>query len=224
MKIGILALQGDVAAHAAMLREADPAVQVVEVREAGDLSGLDGLLIPGGESTTMSRLCDRYGLWEPLRRQIDEGLGVFGTCAGLIMLSRNLEGATKNFSQSTLGALDIDVARNAYGAQLDSFETDVDVPLLDSPGGTDTRLRAVFIRAPRIQRVGEDVEVLAEHNGVPVAVRQGKIFGAAFHPEIAGDARLHRLWLHVLENATANDFAVAPSEVLPEVLSSRELA
>ena len=214
MKIGILALQGDVAAHAAMLRDADPTVQVLEVREADDLAGLDGLLIPGGESTTMSRLCDRYGLWEPLRQHIDEGLGVFGTCAGLIMLSQNLEGATKNFSQSTLGALDIDVARNAYGAQLDSFETDVSVPLLNTPGGADTRLRAVFIRAPQIQRVGEDVEILAEHNGVPVAVRQGKVFGAAFHPEIAGDARLHGLWLSVLENAAGENSAEAPSEVL----------
>ena len=163
------------------------------VRDAEALEACDGLIIPGGESTVMSRLCDRYSLWEPLRDRVSSGMGVLGTCAGMILLSKNIEGATHNFQQKTLGALDIDVARNAYGAQLDSFEADIDVP---SAGAEP--LRAVFIRAPRITRVGDNVEVLASHNDVPVVVRQGRLMATAFHPEIAGDERLHRLWLDTL--------------------------
>jgi 5'-phosphate synthase pdxT subunit len=202
MIIGILALQGDVEAHAKMILASRPDVEVRHVRAVEDLRDLDGLVIPGGESTTMSRLCDRYGLWEPLQSRLDEGMGVLGTCAGLIMLSKNLQGATKNFAQSTLGALDIDVARNAYGAQLDSFETDVAVDSFAQFAMDAAPLRAVFIRAPQIVRMGADVQVLAEHNGVPVVVRQGNRVGAAFHPEIAGDERLHQLWLELLDAAS----------------------
>lgn len=198
--IGVLALQGDFAAHAKMLHRCG--VQTREVRSVEELQQVDALIIPGGESTTMSRLCDRYGLWEPLRARLENGMGAFGTCAGLIMLAKNIAGGTTNFTQSTLGALDIDVARNAYGKQLDSFEADLEI----ESGREEfdaAPLRAVFIRAPRIERMGKDVEVLAQHNGVPVVVRQGNCLGAAFHPEIAGDVRLHQLWLQGLQESNA---------------------
>lgn len=216
MIIGVLSLQGDFDAHRAMLQEAQSEgdalqgemLRVVSVREARALAACDALVIPGGESTVMSRLCDRYDLWEPLRARLNQGMGALGTCAGMILLSQNIEGATRNFQQKTLGTLDIDVARNAYGAQADSFETDIaldtsisitatkaspDAPLPDAP-----LLRAVFIRAPRITRCGAGVEVLARHQGVPVVVRQGRVMATSFHPEIAGDARLHALWLRFL--------------------------
>jgi 5'-phosphate synthase pdxT subunit len=195
MTIGVLALQGDFASHEKILRECG--VDSVAVRDQSTLMACDGLIIPGGESTTMSRLCDRYGLWQPLRERLEQGMPAFGTCAGLIMLSRSIEGGAQTFAQNTLGTLDIDVARNAYGRQLDSFESDVEVPALREAGLGDDALRAIFIRAPRIARIGEGVEVLASHAGEAVAVRSGNCFGAAFHPEIAGDNRLHLLWLRV---------------------------
>lgn len=163
------------------------------MRDAATLEECDGLIIPGGESTTMSRLCDRYELWQPLREKIGGGLPVFGTCAGLIMLSKNISGGSQNFAQKTLGALDIDVARNAYGPQIESFETELSVPVLG-----EKPLRVAFIRAPQITRVGEGVEVLARHNEQPVAVRQGKIVALTFHPEVVGEARLHRFWLNLI--------------------------
>lgn len=187
MNIGVLALQGDFDAHRHVLEACG--VHVVAVRDKSALENLDGLIIPGGESTVMSRLCDRYELWTPLHAHAAQGMGFFGTCAGLIFMAREITGATRNFAQKTLGVLDIDVARNAYGAQLDSFEADIDVPVLHGA------LRGVFIRAPRIERVGEGIEVLAEQSGTPVIVRQGKHLASAFHPEIAGDTRLHKLWL-----------------------------
>src|SRR5688572_22212998 len=144
MIVGVLALQGDFEAHQKMLESgSEPDVEVIAVRDAEALQRCDALVIPGGESTVMSRLCDRYELWQPLQEKLEAGMGVLGTCAGMILLARNISGATTNFQQKTLGALDIDVARNAYGAQLDSFEADVDVPALG-----DEPLRAVFIRAP----------------------------------------------------------------------------
>src|SRR4028119_352365 len=134
MTIGVLALQGDFEAHLKLLKDAPAVSRVIEVRDAKTLEQCDGLVIPGGESTVMSRLCDRYGLWEPLSTRLEEGMGVLGTCAGLIMLSQNIEGATRNFMQKTLGTLDVDVARNAYGAQLDSFECDLSLePTIASP-------------------------------------------------------------------------------------------
>lgn len=189
--IGVLALQGDYDAHRKMLESCD--VEVVGVRDAATLEQCAGLVIPGGESTTMSRLCDRYGLWEPLRARITGGMPVFGTCAGMIMLAHDIDGATRNFSQRTLQALDISVARNAYGAQVDSFEADIAVPAVGAEP-----LRAVFIRAPQITRVGDGIEVLGTHHEQPVLVRRGGIMTAAFHPEIAGDNRLHRLWLETV--------------------------
>lgn len=194
VKIGVLALQGDFSAHSKILQRCGVG-RVLAVREAAALDECDGLIIPGGESTTMSRLCDRYGLWEPLREKISAGLPVFGTCAGLIMLSKNITGASQNFAQKTLGILDIDVARNAYGRQIESFETSVEVEALREIEAEPAPLAAAFIRAPQIERVGEGVEVLAVHHDQPVAVRQGKIIAAAFHPEVVGEARLHQLWL-----------------------------
>jgi 5'-phosphate synthase pdxT subunit len=136
-----------------------------------------------------------------LEQKLEAGMGVLGTCAGMILLARNISGATNNFQQKTLGALDIDVARNAYGAQVDSFEADIEVPALGRQP-----LRAVFIRAPRITRTGDDVEVLATHAGEPVLVQQRTASGqvlmaASFHPEIAGDARLHRLWIAAVQQS-----------------------
>ena len=192
MRIGVLALQGDYQAHGRILQACG--AQVLTVRDASALADLDGLVIPGGESTVMSRLCDRYGLWAPLGAKIGAGMGVFGTCAGLIFMAREISGASQNFQQKTLNILDISVERNAYGAQLDSFESDVPVPILGK-----IPLRGVFIRAPRIARLGEGIEVLASHDGAPVIVRQNRHLAAAFHPEIAGDARLHQLWLENLQ-------------------------
>ena len=192
MKIGVLALQGDYEAHCRVLEACG--AQFVAVRDAAALEEIEGLIIPGGESTVMSRLCDRYELWEPLRAKIEAGMGVFGTCAGLIFMAHEISGASQNFAQKMLDVLDIGVERNAYGAQLDSFESDVAVPLLG-----DEPVRGVFIRAPRIARLGDGIEVLAKHDGVPVIVRQNRHLAMAFHPEIAGDTRLHQLWLKGLE-------------------------
>lgn len=220
--VGVLALQGDFQAHVSLLRACG--VQTLEVRSIEELQNVDALVIPGGESTTMSRLCDRYGLWEPLRARIEAGMGVFGTCAGLIMLATNITGGSRSFAQSTLGALDIDIARNAYGKQLDSFEADL---AIESASHATAPLHAVFIRAPRIERVGEGVEVLARHNDVPVVVRQNKVMGASFHPEIAGDARLHRMWLQSLDHEEdsmseaveqeTQSTLIAPAAVMREV-------
>ena len=185
--IGLLALQGDFDAHLKIFQALKVSTRLV--RAPRDLLELDGIAIPGGESTVMSRLCERYGLMEPLRERIAEGLPAFGTCAGLIFLAKHIEGASQTFSQSTLRVLDCTVARNAYGAQRESFQTSVQVPALGDS------LRATFIRAPKIVAQGESVETLAELNGEPVVVRQNNILACAFHPEITGEARLHRLWL-----------------------------
>jgi pyridoxal 5'-phosphate synthase pdxT subunit len=175
--IGVLALQGDFEAHAKLLREvgAEPR----EVRTPAGLDGLDGLVIPGGESTVMTLGIEREGLAEPLRELARSGTPILGTCAGLIMLDRD-----------HLGAMDILARRNAFGRQVRSFEADLDVAGL--PGGP---LRAVFIRAPWIEEHGDKVEVLAALDGHPVAVRQGHLMAVAFHPELAGDRRLHELFL-----------------------------
>ena len=194
MIIGVLALQGDFASHTQILQRCGVA-QVIAVRDIEALQKCDGLIIPGGESTVMSRLCDRYELWKPLQDSINSGMPVLGTCAGMIMLSKNISGASQNFAQKTLGVLDIDVARNAYGRQIESFETDLEIPALKEIKGSGKPLHAAFIRAPQITRVGENVEVLATHNNYPVAVRQDKIMALSFHPEVSGEARLHQLWL-----------------------------
>ena len=187
-KIGILALQGDVREHAAVL--ADLGAEPVEVRRPEHLSGVEGLVLPGGESTTMSRLLDTSSLREPIADRLAAGMPAFGTCAGMILLARDvLDGRP---DQRSFGAIDIGVRRNAFGRQLDSFETDLQVSGVD--GGL---VHAVFIRAPVVVRVGPSVEVLATvgPDDRPVLCRQGGVLVAAFHPEISGDLRLHQLFL-----------------------------
>jgi pyridoxal 5'-phosphate synthase pdxT subunit len=176
LRIGVLAVQGNFREHAQMLRRlgADP----IEVRKAEELEGLDGLVIPGGESTTFMRLMRLYGLDEALRR-FDRP--VFGTCAGMIVLDRD-----------HLGLVDLKVRRNAFGRQVASFETDLEV------AGEESPVRAVFIRAPWIEDAGEGVEVLAEVEGRPVLAREGRFLVAAFHPELTGDTRLHERFLELV--------------------------
>ena len=184
--VGVLALQGDFEAHARMLAEAGAEPRIV--RTPADLEGLDALVMPGGESTTMTLGIEREGLAQPLRDLVESGAPVLGTCAGMIMLDRD-----------HLGLLDLSARRNAFGRQVHSFEADLPLPGLASDGGrTDDPLRAVFIRAPWVDDHGVDVEVLAEIDGHPVAVRQGNVLAVAFHPELTDERRLHR-WL--LEHA-----------------------
>ena len=173
MVVGILALQGDFEAHSKIVELLG--AEAREVRTPAQLEGLDGLIIPGGESTTMTLGIEREGLAEPLREFVKSGKPTLGTCAGLIMLDRD-----------HLGLLDVSARRNAFGRQRQSFEADLDVK-----GFNGGPLRAVFIRAPWVEQTGEGVEVLAEVDGHPVAVREGNMLAVAFHPEIAGESRLH---------------------------------
>lgn len=175
--IGVLAVQGNFREHAAMLRRLG--AQVVEVRKADQLEGLDGLVIPGGESTTFMRLMRLYGLDEAVETFAGP---VLGTCAGMIVLDRN-----------HLGAVDLEVDRNAYGRQVASFEADVDL------AGEEEPLRGVFIRAPRVRDAGPDVEVLAELEGEPVLLRQGRFIVASFHPELTADTRVHERFLALVD-------------------------
>ncbi|MCL1587975.1 MAG: pyridoxal 5'-phosphate synthase glutaminase subunit PdxT [Actinomycetia bacterium] len=188
MTVGVLALQGDFREHIAMLRSID--VDTYEVRTPEDLERCDALVIPGGESTTIGKLATRYGLIEPIRQRCEDGMPMFGTCAGMIFLAT----ATTGGFQPQLGVLDAAVERNAFGRQVDSFEADLTVSGLEDP------IHAVFIRAPWIDKIGADVEVLAsvtEPGGAvhPVLVRQGRILASSFHPELTGDTRLHQLFV-----------------------------
>lgn len=192
-KVGILALQGNFAAHQRMLERCKMDIEAIEVRDKSTFEECDALIIPGGESTTMSCLCDRYELWEPLKMRIKNGLPVLGTCAGLIMLAHDISGASQNIRQKTLDALDISVARNAYGRQINSFEADIEMPVLGK-----TPLHAVFIRAPQIIETGNQIQVLASHHSQPVAVQSGKIIAATFHPEMSEDPRFHQYWLGLI--------------------------
>ncbi len=190
MKIGVLALQGDFAEHARILRALGQ--QPVEVRLPGQLEGLAGLIIPGGESTTIGKLAVDYGLLGPLRAAARAGLPVWGTCAGLILLAEDI-----GRDQPLVGGLDVEVERNAFGRQVDSFETDLDIAGL--PGGP---FRAVFIRAPLVRSAGEEVEVLARlADGRIVAVRQGRLLGTSFHPELTDDLRLHAHFVEICRRA-----------------------
>jgi 5'-phosphate synthase pdxT subunit len=182
-RIGVLAYQGDVREHLEAL--AAVGASPVEVRTLADLDRVDGLVVPGGESTVIGKLAARYGLLEPLRERVSGGLPVFGTCAGLIFLAREVEGPP----QDLLGVLDVRVRRNAFGRQVASFEAEVDVKGID--GGP---VSGAFIRAPWVAEAGPEVEVLAEIDGKVVAVRQGDLLATAFHPELTGEVRLHR-WL-----------------------------
>ncbi len=186
MKVGVLALQGDSEAHARVL--ADLGVDPVELRVPGDLDGVERVVLPGGESTTLSFLLDSSGLFEPLAERLADGMPAFGTCAGMILLAREvLDGRT---DQHGFGVVDLAVRRNGYGRQIHSFEADLPVDGL--PGGP---FPAVFIRAPVVERAGPAVEVLARIDGRPVLCRQGPVLVGAFHPELSGDSRIHELFL-----------------------------
>ena len=186
MRIGVLALQGDFREHIAMLRGLD--VDATEVRSADELGGIDAVVIPGGESTTIGKLAVRYGLVEPLRAQIRDGLPAYGTCAGMIFLASGTTGEI----QDQLGALDVVVERNAFGRQIESFEEDLQID------GLSDRFRAVYIRAPWIHKVGADVDVLATSRDHPVMVRQGHILATSFHPELTTDNRLHTMFVELV--------------------------
>lgn len=190
MRVGVLALQGDFREHAAAVGALG--AEAVLVRDAEDLERLDALILPGGESTTIGKLADWHGLVEPLRSAIGGGLPTLGTCAGMIFLAGS---TAEDHDQVQLGVLDVVVRRNAFGRQVDSFEADIPVT------GLDGTIRAVFIRAPWIEKVGAGVEVLAEVDGHPVLVRQAKILASSFHPELTGDGRLHTLLLDMVGEA-----------------------
>jgi pyridoxal 5'-phosphate synthase pdxT subunit len=184
VKVGILALQGDVSEHCQAL--ADLGADPVEVRTAEALAAVDRLILPGGESTTMSRLLESGGLFEAIAARLAEGMPAFGTCAGMILLAEVvLDGRA---DQRSFGVVNIAVRRNAFGRQVDSFETELEVQGVGL-------VPAVFIRAPYVERVGDDVEVLASVDDHPVLCRQGHVLVAAFHPELSGDLRLHELFL-----------------------------
>jgi 5'-phosphate synthase pdxT subunit len=188
-RVGILAVQGDVAEHAAALRDVD--AEPVEVRLPRDLAGVEALILPGGESTAMRRLIDAYGLAEPILNLAASGAPMWGTCAGMILLARRIADG----DDPVLPLLDIEVRRNAYGRQLDSFEADLDVPALG-----EGPLHCVFIRAPIVSDVGPGVEVLAtDPLGRTVAVREGRLLATAFHPELTGDRRFHRALVEAIE-------------------------
>jgi len=188
--IGVLALQGAFAAHQAMFERLG--VPTVAVRQPQHLDDCDALVIPGGESTTISKLSVTFGLFDPIARRLADGMPALGTCAGAIMLGGHIGDGRPD--QRCFGVLDIDVRRNGYGRQVDSFETDVEVDGLDAP------FHATFIRAPIIERVGEGVRSLAsvEHN--PVFVRAGAVMATTFHPELGADDRLHRLFVEAIES------------------------
>ena len=188
MQVGVLALQGAFAAHSDCLTSIG--VQSIEVRNPEQLSSVDALLMPGGESSTMSQLLESSGLFDPIAARIADGMPVFGTCAGMILLaSEILDGRS---DQRSFSAIDISVRRNAFGRQVDSFEATVNSSVGDFHG--------VFIRAPRIERVGEDVAVLGSINDEPVLVRQGNVLAASFHPELSNDARLHEYFVSITAN------------------------
>ncbi|WP_138900435.1 pyridoxal 5'-phosphate synthase glutaminase subunit PdxT [Streptomyces albidochromogenes] len=187
--IGVLALQGDVREHLVALAVADATAR--PVRRPEELAEIDGLVIPGGESTTMSKLAALFGMREPLRERIADGMPVYGTCAGLIMLADKI--LDPRSGQETFGGIDMIVRRNAFGRQNESFEAQVEIA-----GIEDGPVEGVFIRAPWVESVGARTEVLAEHDGHIVAVRQGNALATSFHPELTGDHRVHRLFTEMV--------------------------
>ena len=190
MNVGVLALQGDVVEHRKMLERLG--VGAPEVRLPDELSRVDGLIIPGGESTTIGKLMVEYGLDRAIPARVAEGMRVYGTCAGMILLARAAHGG----EPPLLRLMDIVVERNAYGRQIDSFETDLDVPAFGPPP-----LHAVFIRAPVIEEVGPEVTVLATLGGRPVLARQDGVLVSSFHPELSQDGRVHRYFLEMVRSA-----------------------
>jgi 5'-phosphate synthase pdxT subunit len=203
--IGVLALQGDVREHLRVLRA--QGAEAVTVRRPEELAAVHGLVIPGGESTTMIKLAERFGLLEPLRAALRGGLPAYGSCAGMILLADRLLDAPAG--QPTIGGLDVTVRRNAFGRQVDSFESDIVLEGMD--GGP---LHAVFIRAPWVEEAGDGVEVLGRVVGGPadgkiVAVRQGRLVATSFHPELTGDTRVHGLFMDLVQAARTEDAATA---------------
>lgn len=188
MTVGVLALQGDFAEHRAMLTRIG--VDTREVRKCSDLDGIDALIIPGGESTTIGKLMARHGLDAAIRARAQQGMPLFGTCAGLILLAQTIEGS----DQPRLGLMDITVVRNAFGRQIESFEADV--PFSPTP---EQPVRGVFIRAPIVARVGAGVQTLSTFEGKIVAVQQGNLLATAFHPELTDDTRVHRYFLSLVK-------------------------
>ena len=193
--VGVLALQGDVAEHVRAIGAAGG--RPVPVRRAAELDAVDGLIIPGGESTTIWKLLDIFDLASPLRERIDAGMPVFGSCAGMILLADRLVDVASD--QQTLGAIDMTVRRNAFGRQLDSFESDITLTGMPGPP-----FRAVFIRAPWVDQIGQDVEVLATEPaaGKIVAVRQGRALATAFHPELTQDNRVHKIFIDMVREGS----------------------
>ncbi|MDE7463813.1 MAG: pyridoxal 5'-phosphate synthase glutaminase subunit PdxT [Clostridiales bacterium] len=189
MTIGVLALQGSVAEHIKLIKSVNKKIDVLAVRTVDELAAVDGLIIPGGESTTLRILLDEFKLYTPIKVRVEAGMPVWGTCAGLILLANRIEGERTYF-----GLLDIDVKRNAYGRQIDSFVAEGDF--------AGMYVGMVFIRAPMITRVGSGVEVLAEHDGKAVAVRQKNVLATAFHPELVQrDNRIHKYFIAMVEDS-----------------------
>ncbi|MGF1663785.1 MAG: pyridoxal 5'-phosphate synthase glutaminase subunit PdxT [Kineosporiaceae bacterium] len=209
--VGVLALQGDVREHLAALERAG--ARAVTVRRAAELDAVDGLVIPGGESTTIDRLLRIFELADPLRERLAHGMPALGSCAGMILLADRLSDRAPG--QRTLGGIDVTVRRNAFGRQVDSFETDLDV--VGVAGGP---LRAVFIRAPEVVEAGPEVEVLARLGDTIVAVRQGRLVATAFHPEISGDDRVHGLFVDIVA-AAARPGTVAGASAVPAAAADR---
>lgn len=190
MQIGVLALQGDYNKHIEMLRRLG--VEAVPVRSPDEVRSLDGLIIPGGESTTIGKLMRRFGIDEAIVEKVEAGMPLYGTCAGMILMANDIEDS----DQSRLGLLDITVRRNAFGRQIDSFETDLEVPEL----GPEP-LRAVFIRAPFITEIRNGAKTLASVDDHPVLIQRGKLLASSFHPELTDDTRLHKYFISLIETA-----------------------
>jgi len=190
MTIGVLALQGDVVEHIAAMERAGSAT--IAVKTPADLKRVDGLVVPGGESTTVTKLLHRFGLWEPMQQRTRAGMPLWGTCMGMIVVSAGVA----DMDQETLGLLDVDVRRNAFGRQNDSAEVELPIPVLGEPA-----FPAVFIRAPWIERVGDGVRVLASYRGHGVMVQQGNVLGTSFNPELTQDDRVHAYFLNMVRAA-----------------------
>jgi 5'-phosphate synthase pdxT subunit len=188
MKVGVLALQGDVREHVSALEAAG--ATPVAVKHPEDVAAVEGLIVPGGESTTIGKLLDRFGLLAPIQERARSGMPLYGTCAGLILMAKDVVGADD--APHRLGVLDVAVRRNAYGRQVESFECDLEIRGLERP------YRAVFIRAPVIEEVGDEVEVLATRDDAPVLVRQKHLLASSFHPEMTGDTRVHELFVSMV--------------------------
>jgi pyridoxal 5'-phosphate synthase pdxT subunit len=191
VKVGVLGLQGDVREHVRALEAAG--AHPIVVKRPHEVDTVDGLVLPGGESTTIGKLLDRFGLLGPIAQRAREGMPLYGTCAGLILMARDVVG--REGVPHKLAVLDVVVRRNAYGRQVDSFETDLEVSGLERP------FRAVFIRAPAIERAHDGVEVLARHDDAPVLVRQERLLASSFHPEMTGDGRIHELFVDMVEES-----------------------